>query len=82
MAPVDWAKFAEKFRLAIESSLETHFERGLSGLELEYNVLDSELRPVTTVGFGPGRRSFSDYLMAEHIPEWARPASSSRSSTG
>lgn len=72
MATVDWAKFAEKVRLGIESSLETHFERGLSGLELEYNVLDSELRPVTTVGFGPGRRSFSDYLMAEHIPEWAR----------
>jgi succinyl-diaminopimelate desuccinylase len=70
MKTADWGKFAEKVRLGIESSIETHFERGLSGLELEFNVLDSAIRPVTTVGFGPGRRSFSDYLMAEHIPKW------------
>jgi succinyl-diaminopimelate desuccinylase len=72
MKTADWSQFAEKIRLAVESSLETHFERGLSGLELEFNLLDHALRPVTTVGYGPGRRSFADYLLKEHMPEWAR----------
>ncbi len=69
----DWGTFAEKFRLAVESSLETHFGRGLSGLELEFNVLDRELRPVTAVGYGPERRSFADHLMDRYLPEAARP---------
>jgi succinyl-diaminopimelate desuccinylase len=73
MKTSDWGTFAEKFRLAVESSLETHFERGLSGLELEFNVLDRELRPVTAVGYGPERRSFADHLMDRYLPEAVRP---------
>lgn len=73
MKTSDWSQFAEKVHLAVESSLETHFERGLSGLELEFNLLDHELRPVTTVGYGPGRRSFADFLLDEHMPAWAKP---------
>lgn len=69
----DWSQFAEKVHLAVESSLETHFTRGLSGLELEFNLLDHGLRPVTTVGYGPGRQSFADYLLKEHVPEWIKP---------
>lgn len=73
MKTSDWSQFAEKFHLAVDSSLETHFHRGLSGLELEFNLLDHALRPVTTVGYGPGRQSFADYLLGEHVPEWVKP---------
>jgi succinyl-diaminopimelate desuccinylase len=72
MKTADWPQFAQKVQLAVESSLETHFDRGLSGLELEFNLLDHDLRPVTTVGFGPGRKSFADYLLEQHVPAWAR----------
>ena len=73
MQTTDWSQFAEKVQLAVESSLETHFERGLSGLELEFNLLDHALRPVTTVGYGPGRQSFADYLLEGHVPDWIKP---------
>jgi succinyl-diaminopimelate desuccinylase len=73
MQTSDWSQFAEKVHLAVDSSLETHFERGLSGLELEFNLLDHALRPVTTVGYGPGRQSFADYLLGQHVPEWIKP---------
>src|SRR5512135_2614315 len=69
----DWSQFAEKVHMAVDSSLETHFERGLSGLELEFNLLDHALRPVTTVGYGPGRQSFADYLLQGHVPAWIKP---------
>ncbi len=72
MKTTDWSKFGEKVRLAVEASLDTHYGGGLSGLELEFNVLDSGLRPVTVVGYGPKRRSFADYLLAEHMNGWAR----------
>ena len=73
MQTPDWSQFAEKVHLAVDSSLETHFERGLSGLELEFNLLDHAMRPVTTVGYGPGRQSFADYLLQGHVPEWIKP---------
>ncbi len=72
MKPVEWGRFAEKYRLAVESSLENHFERGTSGLEVEFNVLDRELRPVRRVGWGPESRSFADLLIADRLPGWAR----------
>lgn len=72
MKAADWGTFAEKFQLAVESSLETHFDRGLSGLELEFNVLGGDGRPVTFVGSGPERRSFADHLLERALPEGAR----------
>ncbi len=72
MKTTDWSKFGEKVRLAVEASLDTHYGGGLSGLELEFNVLDEALRPVTVVGYGPKRRSFADYLLAEHMNGWAQ----------
>jgi succinyl-diaminopimelate desuccinylase len=67
-----WHRFAEKVRLAREASQESHFERGTSGLEVEFNVLDRAFRPVRRVGSGPESRSFADVLAEERIPEWAR----------
>lgn len=63
--PFDPLPFAEKYRLALASSLETRAQSGLCGFELEWNLLDSRFRPLLTVGSGPGQQSFVDYLRAE-----------------
>ncbi|MGD1147125.1 MAG: M20/M25/M40 family metallo-hydrolase [Thermoanaerobaculaceae bacterium] len=69
MNPAEWHRFAEKARLAVESSLESHFESGTSGLEVEFNVLKGDLQPVLRVGWGPQSRSFADYLH-DRFPAW------------
>ncbi len=68
-------QFAEKFLLARQSALESNPKGGLCGFELEWNLLDSGFRPLLTVGSGPGRQSFVDYLRAECLPAWAKPYS-------
>ncbi len=70
MKRTDWPKFAEKVRMAVESSVQDQFERGTSGLELEFNILDSRFRPVVHVGYGPEHRSFADFLHGEYYPSW------------
>jgi acetylornithine deacetylase/succinyl-diaminopimelate desuccinylase-like protein len=64
--------FAERYKLALETALKVNPEGGLCGSELEWNLLDSELRPLLTVGSGPSQRSFVDYLRAEALSPWAR----------
>jgi succinyl-diaminopimelate desuccinylase len=64
------AKFAEKYLLAREAALKSNFKSGTSGFELEWNMLDSDFKPVLTVGAGPDQQSFIDYLRAHHIPAW------------
>jgi succinyl-diaminopimelate desuccinylase len=54
--------------MAVSSALESQFERGTSGLEVELNILDERLRPATRVGYGPEARSFADYLVGELAP--------------
>ncbi len=66
----EWRRFAEKVRLAVESSLESHFASGTAGLEVEFNVLGRDLRPVLRVGWGPESRSFADYLHDRRLPRW------------
>jgi len=46
----DLAQFAEKYQLAVNAALESNPKGGLSGFELEWNLLDSDLRPLLTVG--------------------------------
>jgi succinyl-diaminopimelate desuccinylase len=70
LTPHEWRKFAEKVQLAVESSLESHFESGTSGLEVEFNVLRWDLQPVLRVGWGPESRSFADYLHDRRLPTW------------
>ncbi|HEX9029024.1 MAG TPA: hypothetical protein VF823_07610, partial [Anaerolineales bacterium] len=67
--------FAEKYQLARETALKETPKGGLCGFELEWNLLDSQLRPLLTVGSGPSRQSFVDYLRAGIIPEGLRPYS-------
>jgi succinyl-diaminopimelate desuccinylase len=57
--------FAEKYLVALESDIHTKPGSGLCGYELEWNLLDSEFRPLLTVGSGPDQQSFVDYLRSE-----------------
>jgi succinyl-diaminopimelate desuccinylase len=69
---VEWYRFAEKVQMAIESSRQSDPGGGTSGLEVELNILDGDLQPVASVGSGPERRSFADYLHEDRLPGWAR----------
>jgi succinyl-diaminopimelate desuccinylase len=68
----DPEQFAEKYDLAWKSALELKPEGGLCGFELEWNLLDSQFRPLLTVGSGPSQQSFVDYLRSECLSSWLR----------
>ncbi|MCU0304478.1 MAG: M20/M25/M40 family metallo-hydrolase [Thermoanaerobaculales bacterium] len=70
----EWYRFAEKIEMAVASSGQDDPDGGTSGLEIEFNILDGDLRPVSSVGAGPERRSFADYLYEDRLPEWVRPS--------
>ncbi|MGD2158848.1 MAG: M20/M25/M40 family metallo-hydrolase [Anaerolineales bacterium] len=55
-------QFAEKYKLALETAQIENLQGGTCGYELEWNLLDSQLRPLLTVGSGPDRQSFVDYM--------------------
>ncbi len=63
----DLTEFTEKYQLAREASIKAKPEGGLSGLEIEWNLLDSEFHPLLTVGAGPDQHSFVDYLRSNFI---------------
>jgi succinyl-diaminopimelate desuccinylase len=65
-------QFSEKYKLALESANKDKPAGGLNGFELEWNLLDEQLRPLLTVGSGPAKQSFVDYLRAETLPPWLR----------
>lgn len=67
---VDPQIFAEKYRLAFETAMESKQQGGLCGFELEWNLLDSEFRPLLTVGSGPEQQSFVDYLRMNCLNPW------------
>jgi succinyl-diaminopimelate desuccinylase len=64
------AKFAEKYQLALEAARTANPRGGTAGFELEWNMYDSDFKPVLTVGTGPDQQSFVDYLRARAIPDW------------
>lgn len=64
------AKFAEKYQLARDAALSADLRGGTSGFELEWNMYDATFKPVLTVGSGPDRQSFVDYLRAHALPDW------------
>jgi succinyl-diaminopimelate desuccinylase len=68
----EWRNFSEKVQLAIENSQQGDPRGGTSGLEVEFNILDTNLTPVGQVGYGPESCSFADYLHDQRLPEWAR----------
>jgi hypothetical protein len=68
-------QFASKYNLAVEQAAKDRPSGGLNGFEVEWNLLDEELRPLLTVGAGPNQQSFVDYLRADCIPQWLAPYS-------
>jgi len=64
-------QFVDKYQLAWETALKEKPQSGLCGFELEWNLLDEHFHPLYTVGSGPDRQSFIDYLRAHSIPAWA-----------
>jgi succinyl-diaminopimelate desuccinylase len=65
-------QFAEKYKLASQTASQQNPGGGLNGFELEWNLVDEQFRPLLTVGAGPARQSFVDYLRAETLPAWLR----------
>jgi succinyl-diaminopimelate desuccinylase len=66
----DLNAFVEKFQLARKTALEGRPSGGLCGLELEWNLMDPQFRPLLTVGTGPDRMSFVDHLRAKVLSPW------------
>jgi len=65
--------FVDKVRLARQAALQQKPGGGLCGLELEWNVLDPQFRPLLTVGTGPDRMSFVDHLRGKVLAPWTEP---------
>ncbi len=65
-------QFAEKYQLALLAAIKEKPEGGVAGFELEWNLLDEQLRPLLTVGSGPNQQSFVDYLRANCLSLWIR----------
>ncbi|MBC8331761.1 MAG: hypothetical protein H8E28_07245 [Anaerolineae bacterium] len=51
------AQFAEKYQLALETALKDQPQNGICGMEREWHLLGSQLRPLLTVGSGPDKKS-------------------------
>ncbi|MBK9796728.1 MAG: M20/M25/M40 family metallo-hydrolase [Holophagaceae bacterium] len=66
----DLKAFVEKFQLARQMALETRPSGGLCGLELEWNLVDPQFRPLLTVGTGPDKMSFVDHLRTKVLSPW------------
>ena len=67
--------FVERYQLARQTAMENNPQGGLCGFELEWNMLDLQLRPLFTVGSGPSQQSFVDYLRLEGLSSWTVPYS-------
>ena len=68
----DLKQFVDKYQLALESAARDHPAGGLNGFELEWNLLDGNFHPLLTVGSGPAKQSFVDYLRADCLPAWLK----------
>ena len=69
---MNWTQFGEKLQLALESSHDADPEGGVAGIEVEFNIVDSELRPVVSAPGGSEDGGFSDWFLAERIPPEVR----------
>ena len=74
MADMDYhpQQFAEKYQLALEAAIANNINGGQCGFELEWNLLDSQFRPLLTIGAGPSQQSFVDYLRSSCLSPWSR----------
>lgn len=70
LKPAELARFAERYLLAKEQARKDLPDRGTSGVEVEWNLLDDRLRPLQIVGAGPEARSFADLMRETYLPDW------------
>jgi len=63
-------KFSERFTHALKVAKETKPDGGICGFELEWNLLNSKLVPLLTIGAGNNRLSFIDYLYNKSVPDF------------
>ncbi len=68
----DLKRFVEKYHLAVEAAQESNPQGGQCGIELEWNLLDEQFRPLLSVGSGPETVSFVDYLRVNCLPAWLK----------
>ena len=68
----DPGQTADKYQLALKTGRDAKPDGGLYGFELEWNLLDTQFRPLLTIGSGPAQLSFVDYLRAECLSPWLR----------
>jgi acetylornithine deacetylase/succinyl-diaminopimelate desuccinylase-like protein/gamma-glutamyl:cysteine ligase YbdK (ATP-grasp superfamily) len=69
-SPSELWRFAEKVTLARDADRAERPRRGTSGLELEWDLLDSAFRPLQTVGAGPEETPFIDAFRRRHLAPW------------
>jgi succinyl-diaminopimelate desuccinylase len=69
---LDLTRFVDKYQLALETAAENKPQGGLFGLELEWNLLDHEFHPLSTVHSGTGQASFVDHLRSHCLSPWLR----------
>lgn len=67
---VELDRFNERFLLAREEARKSLPDRGTSGIEVEWNLLDNHFRPLQVVGAGEQARSFADLLRENYLPGW------------
>src|SRR4030042_2857981 len=65
-------RFAEKYQLALQTAMKEKPQGGVAGVELEWNLLNEQFRPLLTVGTGPSQQSFVDHLRTNYLSPWIR----------
>src|SRR3990170_1835021 len=62
-------RFADRVRHARRTAIEQNSFGGTTGLEIEWNLLDSAFQPLQRVGAGQAARSFADVFREDLLPE-------------
>ncbi len=66
----DLVSFVDKYQLALEEEQKVRPDNGTTGLELEWNLYDSQFRPLWYAHRDDTQLSFVDYLRQYYLPDW------------
>jgi succinyl-diaminopimelate desuccinylase len=73
MDPKELSRFVEKYHLARDAALQSAPERGTSGLEAEWNIIDENFSPLQRIRTAQGEQSFIEILFERFMPDWLKP---------
>jgi succinyl-diaminopimelate desuccinylase len=68
---MNWMQFGEKLQLALESSHDADPDGGVAGIEVEFNIVDSDLRPMVSAPGGAEVGAFADWFLTHRVPSTA-----------